>query len=508
MLPTKKIEHIAKSMHKRLAQAYVNDFKPEQYLVTKENIEGIVTFLCDADPTTNKSYLQWIANMYCEQLFKFEDLPRIKQDLTKFNAIRKSLPIEKRNILTYKSLTDLYTVINCDVESKRKRKLRIKKQGTEIVFRNKEYAILRILTHDAACYYGKHTKWCTAAKDKPEDFERYNKDGPLYVLVDFQTDTKYQMHMESKSFMDVLDVRVNISHLSNKYPELKSLIENDWAIKSIKNAEFFAINGITTPASEALLYSDFLPAYRVEEATRNVASDRLIKLVKEQIKVPNNELALTNAVLLSRTLCPEFMPEIYEALKANPICEDGLVEYICNVNAPFNEFNFNTILHSCTPFMGRAMEYLKNNEHLLDKQIIENVILNKDSIKIKETIERLPHAYNTAWPRLATAYAKFFLQDRWEAAEPIIAESGYYMYQYLTFLEQILIELPENLKEIKQTLISDMGTKTNAGMEVFTVKYNTGVWSSITSGTGNSSYYYGNVTVSTPSTLVVNIQLA
>ena len=52
-----------------------------------------------------------------------------------------------------------------------------------MVYDDGKYFVVNPLNHDASCYYGKGTKWCTAAETDTH-FKKYNEDGKLFYIID------------------------------------------------------------------------------------------------------------------------------------------------------------------------------------------------------------------------------------------------------------------------------------------------------------------------------------
>jgi hypothetical protein len=73
----------------------------------------------------------------------------------------------------------------------------------------------------AACYYGQGTRWCTAA-DSNNMFDRYNRDGPMYILLPTKAQyegEKYQVHPDSGQYMDEQDRDVDAGDLIERFGE-------------------------------------------------------------------------------------------------------------------------------------------------------------------------------------------------------------------------------------------------------------------------------------------------
>jgi hypothetical protein len=198
--------------------------------------EEIVKKLEEADPTPNKMYLVWIALQYASMKFRLEDTSRLNGDLKKFDNLKAKLP--NKDIMKY-SLEDLYDVIEqneeVDIRSARQVSKEIKNKGAEKIIDDENFTVLHLKNKEAACYYGKGTKWCTAG-DENNQFDNYANQGPLYVILvnDNGKQRKFQMHVESSQFMDERDQQVKQSdiNLLSRFPGylrfLNMLIEKNY----------------------------------------------------------------------------------------------------------------------------------------------------------------------------------------------------------------------------------------------------------------------------------------
>ena len=124
--------------------------------------------------------------------------------LTKFIKYKSKLPIEKRDINKFNSVSELYSLIQTLENEGVKSQKDVKKEGAEVVYEDDEWKIVIPRTEEASCIYGANTKWCTAGREN-NMFKYYNDDGPLYVNINTVTGEKYQFHFESRSFMDAED---------------------------------------------------------------------------------------------------------------------------------------------------------------------------------------------------------------------------------------------------------------------------------------------------------------
>jgi hypothetical protein len=189
-----------------------------------------------------------------------EDLYKITADLQKFDRHKGKIPSELRNIdkLTPEKLYDLVKDFSMEKTKASKEEKKIAAQtyehpGGEIVFRGPQWTIAKVedkgqLGKDAACFYGGNqlepskgeTRWCTSAPGLSW-FDRYIKDGPLYVIIPNTTEGKrgdvsglpaerYQFHFPSNQFMDVHDRQQDLVQLLNgPMEELKPYFKHEFA---------------------------------------------------------------------------------------------------------------------------------------------------------------------------------------------------------------------------------------------------------------------------------------
>lgn len=90
----------------------------------------------------------------------------------------------------------------------------------------------------AACFWGRGTRWCTAATRGSNYFNNYNQQGPLYILLPtkrIRPGEKYQIHIPSGQFMNEDDTPVDITNLAqNVFPQFFAwLVEHDPAARGL-----------------------------------------------------------------------------------------------------------------------------------------------------------------------------------------------------------------------------------------------------------------------------------
>jgi hypothetical protein len=157
---------------KLIKEGRVEDFKSKYgQKFTPANADRIAA-------NVSPKFLNWIGKTFDGINFE-ENFAKLVAALKQFEKISSNLP--KTDINQYGGLTELLTSLS-EYDSKSKRNIR-KVQGGNVVYEDDRFFIVNPLTHEASCYYGKGTKWCTAA-DSNHQFNQYNQDGKLFYILD------------------------------------------------------------------------------------------------------------------------------------------------------------------------------------------------------------------------------------------------------------------------------------------------------------------------------------
>ena len=196
-----------------LEAASLDDVHAKYYSsIPRDTFERIVS----ADPTSGTDkmgrYGKWLLGLYKGGRLKEEDLYKAKQYLSLFDKFKGRL--ERKDIGQYGSLPALYDAVRPfesghSPSSKSEEERMVKREGAKKVYESPEWLVVVPLTREAACLYGKGTQWCTAAETSDNYFDYYNDQGPLYININRRDGRKYQIHFESKSFMDARDEKTD-----------------------------------------------------------------------------------------------------------------------------------------------------------------------------------------------------------------------------------------------------------------------------------------------------------
>lgn len=174
------------------------------------------------DPTPKKIYTQWMVNQHRRGDLPKEHAEKAGNILSQFDQHKgkmKESDINKYDHISHveKALSPYEGTVTGKQE-----KRRVKNDGSEIVHDEDGIVVRKIKTVQAACAYGKGTKWCTAS-DEDNKFDDFNKDGPLHI-IHTPDNRKYQLHVASNQLKDEKDDDVDFHDLVDKHPNLKKIV--------------------------------------------------------------------------------------------------------------------------------------------------------------------------------------------------------------------------------------------------------------------------------------------
>jgi hypothetical protein len=278
-----------------------------------------------------------------------EDLYKVTEDLTKFERFKNKLPQEMRDInkLNPSALYDAVKDFDLTLATttKTERKSAPVHPGAKMLFDGPTWRVIEIedkgpVGKEAACFYGgqnKETRWCTSAPGLTY-FERYIKDGPLYVVfkpgdTDVSPETglpkeRYQFHFPSNQFMDKDDRQIDlVQYLNGPMSELKDFFKPEFAKGLTLNGEKLVIDSFSSGAVGKFigLYGlddlfDSLPLTLTELQIQNRDKNDII------INIPESINKFKNLNLLLFDNCVERVPKT--------ICELEKLRFLALINNP------------------------------------------------------------------------------------------------------------------------------------------------------------------------------
>lgn len=206
--------------------------------------ETLVDIFLSYDPTRGKRFTSWLIDAYLRDGFLAEDLSKAKETLELFDANWKRLAGRQRDIGSYKTLADLWIAVKRfriseveDLSVSGKKKKRQEKQSAYeqsiILLDTSDVTIAIPTTIDAAKWWGRGTRWCTAA-DKDNAFSRYHLTAPL-IVIDLKEHGKFQMYAHWQRFhlMNADDSAVDNETIKQHWAFFEKLIR--WAVSQCGN---------------------------------------------------------------------------------------------------------------------------------------------------------------------------------------------------------------------------------------------------------------------------------
>jgi hypothetical protein len=267
-------------------------------------IKQYLTLKTERQPGEN-GYDRELANV--RETF-MEDLYKVTDDLKKFERFKGKIKGEKDiNKLTTDQLYDAVKDFDLTLASttKAERKSAEVHPGSKLVYDGPNWRVIEIedkgpVGKEAACFYGgnnQETRWCTSTPGTDQWFNRYIKDGPLYVIynpndTDIASTTglpknRYQFHFPSNQFMDKDDRQQDLVQLlTGPMSDLKDFFKPEFAKGLTVGGEKLVIDSFTHGA-----VGKFIALYGLEDLIGNLPST--LKEFQIQNKDSNNNIVIT-----------------------------------------------------------------------------------------------------------------------------------------------------------------------------------------------------------------------
>jgi len=218
-----------------ILESRVDDFKTKYgRKFSQEIIDRIINMIAP-------KYLDWTGKVLDTLVLNDnfgEYITKIGPALKTFEKISSNLP--KTDINQYGNLEELLNALN-EYQNKSRRQYK-QVEGGNVVFENDRFFIVNPLDHKTSCYYGRGTKWCTAA-DSDHHFNQYNSDGKLFYILDKAlptSDVNYKVALLQKfdgdsSFWNAKDDKMSDKWFAQHNPQSKEIMG---AINEYLESEF------------------------------------------------------------------------------------------------------------------------------------------------------------------------------------------------------------------------------------------------------------------------------
>jgi hypothetical protein len=303
-----KVNKEGKKLKPKLTQQELNTFVAADPTTRLNNVDLGNMSPEDSNKVKAGKYVDWLINQYLSleterepgengydrELAKvrdtfMEDLYKVTDDLTKFERFKSKIKGERDiNKLTADQLYDAVKDFDLTLATttKAERKSAEVHPGSKMVYDGANWRVIEIedkgpVGKEAACFYGgnnQETRWCTSTPGTDQWFNRYIKDGPLYVLfnpndTDVSPTTglpknRYQFHFPSNQFMDKDDRQQDLVQLLNgPMTELKDFFKPEFAKGLTVGGEKLVIDSFTHGA-----VGKFIALYGLDDLIGNLPS--------------------------------------------------------------------------------------------------------------------------------------------------------------------------------------------------------------------------------------------
>jgi hypothetical protein len=254
---------------KLIQEGRVDDFKAKySQKFGVENVNKIVN-------SVPQKYLDWVGKNLDVVNFD-ETFGKVSNALNKFEKISSNLPIT--DLTQYKSVGQLFGAIS-DYEGRQRRNVK-KVEGGNVVYDDGKYFVVNPLTHESSCYYGKGTKWCTAA-ESDYNFKRYNDDGKLFYILDRTLPTNDPFYKVAllrkfdgdKTYYDAKDDTIKSGWIynTNKLKEILSSVDDYLNTEYAEQIKIYSDKEAVKKEKERL---ERLRIQRILQGRRDEANDR------------------------------------------------------------------------------------------------------------------------------------------------------------------------------------------------------------------------------------------
>ena len=287
------LENMSKDDYKKLKAGKYVQWLIKQYLTLKT----------ERQPGEN-GYDRELANVKATFM---EDLYKVTDDLKKFERFKGKIQGEKDiNKLTADQLYDAVKDFDLTLATttKSERKSAEVHPGSKLVYDGPNWRVIEIedkgpVGKEAACFYGgnnQETRWCTSTPGTDQWFNRYIKDGPLYVIYNPQdTDVasttglpknRYQFHFPSNQFMDKDDRQQDLVQLlTGPMSDLKDFFKPEFAKGLTVGGEKLVIDSFTHGA-----VGKFIALYGLDDLIGNLPAS--LKEFQIQNKDSKNNIVI------------------------------------------------------------------------------------------------------------------------------------------------------------------------------------------------------------------------
>ena len=169
-----------------LRESRLNDIRQKYPLISPFLDSGF------SSPVYQK-YIQWIGTqldkvktlLMSSEIWSEDYVKALQVLILKFDSLITADRIKTKDINSFKTVRELEDALKKIPDISKTQEKQEAKKNSELIYKDKRYTIIRPLTMEASCYYGKGTRWCISATETKNEFNSYKKDGiKFFFLID------------------------------------------------------------------------------------------------------------------------------------------------------------------------------------------------------------------------------------------------------------------------------------------------------------------------------------
>ena len=182
------------------------------------------------DPSNNGmyTYTQWMIVQYIKGNFVNEDSDDILDDLTYFHENKQWFTQKNINKYTVDELYNARKQVEAEraLLARRQIKTQINRQAKKVLD-TENVLVIWPQTKEAAEYYSSGTRWYNKNKSVNK-FDHYNRLGSIYIVIDRNTNEKFQLHFATGKIENANDDGIDPEEFVRKYPQVFSYFEQEF----------------------------------------------------------------------------------------------------------------------------------------------------------------------------------------------------------------------------------------------------------------------------------------
>lgn len=193
--------------------------------------------ISDGDKTPTKKYLEFMLNLWTNRTQR-NGPPVINKMTDIVQRFENCLPyISNKDIYSkdYYDFNNLEDVVY-DAENARDEKTFSMNEHCEVIEETESYLLIRPLTIRGSLKYGANTKWCTASKKYPTQFENYTNRGLLLYLISKNKtigDGVNKVALYSEYHSNPISSSISVYDTYDKLISDVKLIEKGWKMEEL-----------------------------------------------------------------------------------------------------------------------------------------------------------------------------------------------------------------------------------------------------------------------------------